>query len=92
MKILPVMDIPKWLLAWIIVIAVIRIGNMGFAVAFGKTFVSLHTVMNKLTGLLLFLLPFTLHVIELEYSAVLICAVATFAAVQEGHLIRTEAA
>ena len=92
MKILPVMDIPKWLLAWIVVIAVIRIGNMGFAVAFGKTFVSLHTVMNKLTGLLLFLLPFTLHVIELEYSAVLICAVATFAAVQEGHLIRTEAA
>ena len=65
---------------------------MGLATASGKTFISLHTVMNKLTGLLLFLLPLTLHVIELEYSAVLICAVATFAAVQEGHLIRTETA
>ena len=91
-KFLPVMDIPEWLWIWIIVIAVIRIGNMGFAVVFGKTSISLHTVMNKLTGLLLFLLPLTLHVIELEHSAVLICAVATFAAVQEGHLIRIEAA
>ena len=92
MKFLPVMDIPKWLWTWIIVIAVIRIRNMGLATASGKTFISLHTVMNKLTGLLLFLLPLTLHVIELEYSAVLICSVATFAAVQEGYLIRTEAA
>jgi len=91
-KFLPVMDLPKWLWIWIIVIAAIRIGNMGFAVASGKTFVSLHTVMNKLTGLLLFLLPLALHFVELEYSAVLICAVATFAAVQEGCLIRTEAA
>ena len=91
-KFLPVMDIQKWLWIWIIVIAVIRIGNMGFAVVSGKTFVSLHTMMNKLTGLLLFLLPLTLHMIELEYSAVLICTVATFAAVQEGYLIRTEVA
>ena len=49
-------------------------------------------MMNKLTGLLLFLLPLTLQVIDLEYSAVLIGAVATFAAVQEGYLIRTVAA
>ena len=92
MKFLPVMDIPKWLWTWMTVIAVIRIWNIGLAAVSGKTFISLHTVMNKLTGLLLFLLPLTLHVIELEYSAVLICAVATFAAVQEGYLIRTEAA
>jgi len=92
MKFLPVMDIPKWLWLWMIVIAAVRIGNMISAVASGKTFLSLHTAMNKLTGLLLFLLPLTLQAVKLEYSAVLICAVATFAAVQEGHLIRTEAA
>ena len=54
-----------------------------------KRFVALHTPMNKATGVLLFLLPLTLSLIELKYSAAPVCAVATFAAVQEGHFIRT---
>ena len=86
LKFLPVLDIPKWLWCWMFFIAVIKIRNMGFAVAFGKTFVSLHTGMNKLTGLLLFLLPLTLHFIELKYSAVVVCTVATAAAFQEEEL------
>ena len=45
--------------------------------------------MNKVTGILLFLLPLTLPVVELKYSAPLVCTVATFAAIQEGHYIRT---
>lgn len=36
----------------------------------------------------MFLLPLTLSLIELEYSAVIVCAVATFAAIQEGYFIR----
>ena len=39
--------------------------------------------------LLLFILPLTLPVVELKYSAPLVCALATFAAIQEGHYIRT---
>ena len=92
MKLLPVLHIPRWLWIWMIVIAIIKSGNMLLGVASKKKWMALHTPMNKLTGLLLFLLPLTMQVIELEYSAVLICVVATFAAVQEGHLIRTEAA
>ena len=45
--------------------------------------------MNKVTGILLFILPLTFSVVPLKYSAIPICAVATFAAVQEGHFIRT---
>ena len=45
--------------------------------------------MNKATGMLLFLLPLTLAFIDLKYSGVFVSAVATFAAIQEGHLIRT---
>ena len=45
--------------------------------------------MNKVTGILLFILPLTLPVVELKYSAPLVCALATFAAIQEGHYIRT---
>ena len=91
-KILPVMDLPAWMWFWCMIIAGIKVCNIAWGILFRRKIFTLHTMMNKLTGLLLFLLPLTLQVIDLEYSAVLIGAVATFAAVQEGHLIRTEAA
>ncbi|MBO4384239.1 MAG: hypothetical protein J5854_02305 [Clostridia bacterium] len=45
--------------------------------------------MNKATGKLLFVLPLTLAFIDLRYSGAIACAAATFAAIQEGRLIRT---
>lgn len=54
-----------------------------------KKLISLHTIMNKTTGLLLFLLPLTLHFIELKYSSVVVCSIATFSAMQEGYYIGT---
>jgi CDP-diacylglycerol--glycerol-3-phosphate 3-phosphatidyltransferase len=45
--------------------------------------------MNKATGALLFALPLTVPLIELRYTAFVVCAIAAFAAVHEGHLIRT---
>ena len=87
-KILPVMEIPKGIWIWIGVIALIKIINIisGFVVA--KQFVSVHTAANKITGLLMFVLPLTMEVVELHYSALVVCMVATFAAIQEGHIIR----
>ena len=87
-KFLPAMDIPKWLWVWMAVIAVIRIGNMIFGWIFSRKVIALHTILNKLTGFLLFLLPLSLHVIELKYSAVVVCAAATVSAVQEGWLMK----
>ena len=46
-------------------------------------------IIGIMGGLLLFLLPFTLIFIELKYSAIVVCSVATFTAIQEGHFIRT---
>lgn len=88
-KILPVMEIPESIWIWTGVIALIKIINIisGFVVA--KQFVSVHTVANKITGLLMFLLPLTMAVVELRYSALVVCVAATFAAIQEGHIIRT---
>jgi CDP-diacylglycerol--glycerol-3-phosphate 3-phosphatidyltransferase len=54
-----------------------------------KKIITPHTVMNKVTGVLLFILPLTLRIIDLRISGSLVCAVATFAAIQEGHYIRT---
>ena len=87
-KMLPVLTIPVWLWIGTGAVAVIKIINVisGFIVQ--KKFAAEHTVMNKITGFMLFILPFTLPFIDLTYSGGLVCATAIFAAVQEGHLIR----
>ena len=90
-KMIPVLDIPIWLVIWIIVIALIKVINILSGYALRKEFAAVHTVMNKLTGIALFLLPLTLSIIDLKYSGMLVCTLATFAAVQEGYLIRTGA-
>ena len=88
-KILPVMDIPIWLYVWTVVIALIKVINILSGYAMHKRFVAVHTTMNKVTGVLLFILPLTLTIIPLKYSGTPICSMATFAAIQEGHFIRT---
>ena len=88
-KLLPVMDVPVWLYVWIGIIAVIKIINIVSGYVVQKRFVAVHSVMNKVTGVLLFVLPLTLSFIDLNYSATVVCIIATFAAVQEGHFIRT---
>lgn len=88
-KILPMLDIEKWMLIWAGIIAIIKMINIisGFVVE--KRFVNVHSIMNKITGGLLFVLPLTVKVIDLRYSAAIVYATATFAAIQEGHYIRT---
>jgi len=87
-KLLPVMEIPVWLYIWIGIIAFIKAINVVSGFVVQKQFVAVHSVMNKVTGTLLFLLPLTLSFIGLKYSATVICVIATFAAIQEGHFIR----
>ena len=88
-KLLPSLVVPLWLWVWIVLIALIKIINIISGYVIQKKYVANHTVMNKVTGVLLFLLPLMLQGAELKYSAPLVCAVATFAAIQEGHFIGT---
>ena len=89
-KLIPILDIPVWLWFWTGIIAAIKVINIVSGFIVQKKFVAEHTVMNKVTGFLLFILPLTLNIVDLKYSAAALCAVATFAAVQEGCIIRTE--
>ena len=89
-KLLPIFGIPTWLYVWIGVIAFIKIINIVSGYVVQRQFVAVHSVMNKVTGILLFLLPLTFSFIDLKYSAAVVCIIATFAAVQEGHFIRTK--
>lgn len=88
-KLLPAINIPFFLWIGIGVVAVIKAWNMILGYAVYQEFLAIHTVANKLTGLMLFLLPLTLKWIIVQYSGSVVCAVAAFAAVQEGYYIRT---
>ena len=88
-KMLPIINIPQWLWIWAVIIAIIKIGNIIWGYVSKKQFISLHTIMNKVTGLLLFLLPLTLSFVELKYSLPVVCSIATFSAIQEGVYIVT---
>ena len=88
-KFLPVISIPAWLYVWIVLIALIKIIIIISGYVVQKKLVAVHSVMNKMTGVLLFILPLTFLIVPLKYLAIPVCAVATFAAVQEGHFIRT---
>ena len=91
-KLIPIIRAPIWLIIWIIVIAVIKAINLISGYVMRKEIVALHTTTNRVTGILLFIIPLTLTLINLKYSGAFVSAVATFAAIQEGHLIRTGAA
>ena len=88
-KLLPAINIPQWLWIWGGIIAVIKIGNIAWGYVSKKQFISLHTISNKITGLLLFLLPLTLPLVELKYSSIAVCSIATTAAIQEAVSIAT---
>ena len=83
-KLLPAIHIPQWLWIWGGVIAIIKIGNIIWGYVSKKRFIALHTIMNKVTGLLLFLLPLTISFVDLKYTATVVCLIATFSAIQEG--------
>ena len=89
-KILPTFNIPGWLWIWGGVILVIKISNIIWGYVFKKHFISLHTFMNKVTGLLLFLLPLTISFVELKYTAIVVSSIATLSAIQEGFYVITD--
>lgn len=88
-KLLPCITVPKWLWLWIAAVALIKVANAVMGFLRQKKPVAVHSVMNKLTGVLLFLFPLTLGFIELRYSAAAVCSAATLAAIQEGYYVGT---
>ena len=89
-KFVPHLHIPTWLWIWIGVIAMMKLGNAVWGFVRTKKFILPHTVLNKVTGLLLFLLPMTISFIELTYTLPFVCAVATAAAIHEVYVTYSE--
>ena len=86
-KILPIIHIPVWQWAWIIIIALIKILNIALVFIRKKELLSIHSTLNKVTGFALFILPLSLTFIEPSYSVTAICILATIAAMQEVYFV-----
>ena len=82
-KFVPHFHIPIWLWIWIGIIAMIKLGNAALGFVRTKKLIFPHTVLNKVTGLLLFLLPLTISFVDLTYTLPIVCTVATVAAMHE---------
>ena len=55
---------------------------------YNKKLVSIHSVLNKVTGCLLFLLPLTFEFIEPIYTSSVVCFMATLSAINEVYYTR----
>ena len=86
-KILSLLHIPIWQWVWIIIVALIKIFNITLVFIHKKKLISIHSVLNKITGFALFLLPLSLNFVETTYSVTIICALATIAALQEVYFV-----
>ena len=84
-KLLPILELPQWLWLWAGVIVVIKVVNqLSPLVMYGRCCFP-HTLANKITGFLLFIaVPMTfLSIVPIT----IVAAIATFAAIREGHYI-----
>jgi CDP-diacylglycerol--glycerol-3-phosphate 3-phosphatidyltransferase len=89
-KLIPLLAFLKWLWIWGGVIVVIKVINQISALVMYRSFRFPHTIANKITGVLLFVgAPMTVF-LESTVPMIIIAVVATFAAIQEGHFIRTK--
>ena len=88
-QLIPVLAFPKWLWIWGGVIVMTKVINQVSALVTYKKCLFPHTMTNKVTGILLFVgIPLTVF-LESIVPMVIVAAIATFAAVHEGHIIRT---
>ena len=89
-KLLPVLHIPGWMWTWGGAIAAVKIGSIAAGYCLKRQFISMHTVLNKTAGFLLFLWPLTVSLTEWKFMAIVLCFIATLAALQEAAYVITD--
>ena len=82
-KTIPFLNLPKEILISIIAIAIIKFFGIVYGFICYKKIIFLHTMANKITGFALFMTPFLMVNISSVIIYASLCALATFAAVEE---------
>ena len=84
-KIIPSLSILPFLWAPVMIVLLVRVANL--LDSFFKGREPLHTTADKITGFLLFLLPLSLGLVPIMFSASAVTAVAFYAAIEETVLL-----
>lgn len=87
-KIIPLINLPNEIIYWIIIIFLNRIYNIIISYIYNKKIILMHTIANKITGLLLFISPLIFQRSNHILFEIIICMIATFSALQEWYYIR----
>lgn len=82
-RILPFLSVPYWIWIWTAIIAVIKTAGIVIAGRKAKKLSVEHSFGNKLTRLLLFLLPLSVYIADVKYTAAVVCVAATVTAIGE---------
>ena len=82
-RILSFLNIPLWMWIWVAVIGAVKITSILIASTKAHRLLIEHSFGNKLTGLLLYLLPLSVCAAAVKYGATLVCAVATGTVIKE---------
>ena len=90
LKLLPILKLPLWMIVWVGMIALIKLVNIVIGFVRHHTLTAVHSVINKFTGVLVFILPFTIPIINIQYTAPFVCIVATVAAILESRTVITD--
>lgn len=79
----PIINPSAEIIVWIILIGIIRIMGMVIALKKYKTFVSIHSYGNKVTGMIFFLFPIMFSYIDKIMLIHITCIIATTSAIEE---------
>ena len=82
-RILPVIYMPAWLWCSALVVFGMKIAAVIWKCILGQPGMFPHTLLNKIAGLLLFLLPLSLPFAEIKYGGGIVCVAAFLSAAQE---------
>ncbi len=87
LTLIPALPWQRWMLFWVLGIAVIRFVSLGTGWVRFRALSFLHTIANKMAGAVLFLMPLLIPVWGLAAPAAIGCAIASLAALEEYLLI-----
>jgi CDP-alcohol phosphatidyltransferase. len=80
---LPFMAFPRWLAVWTFILFAIKATAFFIVLERFRNPLFLHTISNKLTGVLLFCIPLALQIIDFEICAMIISFGASVAAIED---------
>ena len=86
-RLLPLIEMPIWIYLWIACIVFIKLTNVFINYIRLKKLASVHSVINKIAGAVLFFFPLSYSLLDTTRFAAAICVISTLAALHESNSV-----